>query len=404
MREQAHLTIHDNGPLIMAYCSVGKPGAPTDTLIRTLNKDRATLATRIAEVKNAVPPDMTTVWAGLKDPLAKPDNDVVETRFKQCMEKTVEEGSGLYSDLSGSGLSDILERINLMPEGSQLRIATDCAFLPWEILYPDKFVANRILREQFKMPPADPKKMWGYRFVTEYNLLGTGNTAVQWSELIQAHENGPPFISMNLNSTIEQSFAGRPFLPIRHHEDFCERRLRGAKVGDVYVKSDNIFEQILGDDQQATLLYLYCHGRNTVPFNVGHVELLEFDHNSSLQPKELSAVENTYARAPVVFLNACTSGQPSPLSFNSFHSAFRGKKAMGIIGTAIEMPATFAAAFGCKLIEYYLDGKPLGVAVYALRRELVDKGNPLGLFYSLQCPAEVTAPGSQAASVSTKEP
>lgn len=66
---------------------------------------------------------------------------------------------------------------------------------------------------------------------------------------------------------------------------------------------------------------------------------------------------------------------------------------MGIIGTSIEMPITFGAAFGCRLLEEYIKGVPLGVAIYALRRELVDKGNPLGLFYSLQCPIEVTAPG-----------
>ena len=67
---------------------------------------------------------------------------------------------------------------------------------------------------------------------------------------------------------------------------------------------------------------------------------------------------------------------------------------MGIIGTTIEIPATFAAAFGRKLIEAYLDGIPIGTVVYKLRRELLDRSNPLGLFYSLQCPFYITAPGA----------
>ena len=68
---------------------------------------------------------------------------------------------------------------------------------------------------------------------------------------------------------------------------------------------------------------------------------------------------------------------------------------MGIIGTTILIPATFAAAFGSKLIEAYLDGIPVGRAIYELRRELLERNNPLGMFYSLQCPFYVTAPAGQ---------
>ena len=67
---------------------------------------------------------------------------------------------------------------------------------------------------------------------------------------------------------------------------------------------------------------------------------------------------------------------------------------MGIIGTTIEIPATFAAAFGRKLIEAYLKGIPIGTAIYKLRRELLDRDNPLGMFYSLQCPFYITAPAA----------
>jgi hypothetical protein len=65
---------------------------------------------------------------------------------------------------------------------------------------------------------------------------------------------------------------------------------------------------------------------------------------------------------------------------------------MGIIVTTIEIPATYAAAFGKKLIEAYLKGIPIGTAIYKLRQELLDRDNPLGMFYSLQCPFYITAP------------
>lgn len=392
MPEVATLTIHDMGSQIRATCFVGAPGEDPDEYITFFTKDRASLAARIADIKRAIPPEATSIWAALADPLAEPAPGVVAKRFKQCMELTIEEGSKLYAELSGSGLDKILSRLDRMPDGSRLRISTDCAFLPWEILYPEPFATG--VPEQFRPAPADPLKLWGYRFVTSYTLLETGQTNVQWGELRAAHKNGRPYVSMNLNSTIEQAFAGRPFHPIQFHKDFCTSRLAGAHVGGVYDSPGDIYGQLYAPQQQPTLLYLYCHGRNTIPFAPGNLELLEIDTNVQIKPNDLSAAGAAYDRAPIVFLNSCTSGQPSPLSFSSFHSAFRARKAMGIIGTAIEMPATFGAAFGCELINRYLAGQPLGVVIYALRRELIERGNPLGLFYSLQCPAEVTAPAA----------
>lgn len=68
---------------------------------------------------------------------------------------------------------------------------------------------------------------------------------------------------------------------------------------------------------------------------------------------------------------------------------------MGMIGTTIQIPATFAAAFGRKFIEAYLEGIPVAKAIYDLRRKLLDQNNPLGMFYSLQCLDWITAPTGQ---------
>jgi hypothetical protein len=305
------------------------------------------------------------------------------------LEKTIGEGYSLYTDLGDYGLQPILDQLDQMPEGSRLTIYTDCAFLPWEILYSAPFSADWEPPQKKENPP-DPKRLWGYRFLINYILLD--KEEADWAALMTAHENGSPFISINLNATIATAFAGKPFQPIAHHQAFYSRSLSLKKLGEVHDSGADILQQLYSRNQQATILYLYCHGRNSVPFAANNNEELEFGPSSRLAPQALRAYVNVYDRAPIVFLNSCTSGQSSPLSFSSFHAVFRQKKAMGIIGTSIEMPATFAAAFGCRLLEEYLKGVPLGVAIYALRRELVKKENPLGLFYSLQCPAEVTAP------------
>lgn len=373
-------------------CTIKHPdGLDTSSFPALLTIDRATLANEISQVKNSMPASSTAIWAALADPLAASDTPAIKARFQECMQNTIGEGYRLYSFLSGAGLGVILELLDKMPEKSKLTINTDCAFLPWEILYSRPYSANWPQSVKDTNPPMDPKRMWGYRFLIQYNLLDQNGTA-DFPALMAAHKNGQPFISLNLNASIAN--ANRPFQPIAYHRDFYTQHLSLKKVGAVYDSATDIEGQLYSNQQEATVLYLYCHGRTSVPFAVNNNEALEFEPNGNLlDPATLGSSPNVYTRAPIVFLNSCTSGQPSPLSFSSFHAVFRRKQAMGIIGTSIEMPITFGAAFGCKLLEEYLKGQPLGVAIYALRRELVDKGNPLGLFYSLQCPIEVTAPG-----------
>lgn len=385
------LTTTPGGPLF-AHCIIRHSDGPDDVSAPVVLKpDRAMLANEIAKVKESMPEDSTAIWAALDDPLAGPDTEDIKTQFQECMEKTIGEGYRLYKFLSGAGLGAILKQLDDMPEGSKLTINTDCAFLPWEILYSRSYSAKWLQEVKDANPAPDPKRLWGYRFMINYNLLDQNGTP-DWVALMAAHKNGQPFISLNLNASIENP--GWQFQPIAHHRDFCTKHLSLKKVGEVYESATDIQKQLYSDQQQATVLYLYCHGRNSVPFAVDNSEALQFEEDGEpLDPDTLGASPNVYTRAPVVFLNSCTSGQPSPLSFSSFHAVFRQKQAMGIIGTSIEMPITFGAAFGCRLLEEYIKGVPLGVAIYALRRELVDKGNPLGLFYSLQCPIEVTAPG-----------
>ncbi|HSS18914.1 MAG TPA: hypothetical protein VLL54_02460 [Pyrinomonadaceae bacterium] len=388
--DKATLTVFTAGNMLIASLNISHPSGPDDFVTPTvLTTDRTSLANRIMQVKNAMPASATNIWAALQDPLAAPAAAGVAARFEECMDHTIGEGSSLYRDLANVGMASMLKQLDQMPEGSSLTINTDSAFLPWEILYSRAFDANWPQSVKDQNPPADPKRLWGYRFLINYNLLDQAGTS-DWAELMAAHKNGGPFISLNLNATIANP--GKPFQPIQHHRDFYTQQLLQKNIGQVYDLPANIEDQLYSTSQNATVLYLYCHGRNSVPFAADNSEALELAPDKQVKPTALGSATNVYARAPIVFLNSCTSGQPSPLSFSSFFKVFRQKQAMGMIGTSIEMPATFGAAFGCRLLTDYLNGVPLGVAIYDLRRELIDKGNPLGLFYSLQCPADLTAP------------
>jgi hypothetical protein len=383
----ADLTLSSFGADVNVACRITKANGAKWDSGKIVPLNTGTLANKIAQVKEILPASATLVWASLAHPLDAPEPGVVAEEFESCMERTIGEGSALFTELSDNGLATILKKLNEMPDGSRLTINTDCAFFPWEILYPLDY------SKDFPQPTKDanpPRRelLWGYRFIIDYNLLPTG--AEGWEPPISAHENGPAFVSINLNPTIDKAFKGKPFQPIQFHQDFYDKRI-GATAGEIWKAGTDIYKELLSMNNQATVIYLYCHGSSSVPFSPSIAEQLELDDTTSIKPSSLN-LPNVYERGPIVILNSCSSGSQSPLSFSSFHSTFRKKGAMGIIGTSIPIPATFAAAFGTRLIQDYLDGIPIGIAIYGLRRELVLKNNPLALFYSLQCPIYVTAP------------
>ena len=390
----AFLSITTAGSEIKVQCKINQADGSERTFPYTsLSVDRATLAHRIGRIKDVLSEELTNIWSGLPDPLANPKNtpnpDYVARSFKRCMDSTLNEGSSLFNDLSDNGLEEVMSELDKMSDGSTLTIDTDCAFLPFEILTAKSFSNNPGLPNIKN--PSTPQDMWGYRFIIDYNVKTNGTHEV--GALLSAHLNNKPFVGINLNPTIDDDFKNRSFKPLNFHENFYQNEITNAR-GEVDRDPTSILEKLVSDEYQATLIYLYCHGSNSNPFAINNDELLQFDKNSTFAPGDLRKFDNKYPHAPIVFLNSCLSGQPSPLSFTSFQAVFRRKKALGFIGTAIKMPATFAAAFGCRLIKDYLKGAPLGVAIWKLRRELIEDGNPLGLFYALQCPLDVRVAAS----------
>jgi len=390
----AHLSITTAGSEIKVQCKIRQAdGKEKDFPSAALFIDRSTLARRIGSIKDVLTEDMTNIWTNLSNPLAGPKKSTnpkyVEKSFKKCMDSTLNEGSRLFYELSDNGLQEIVDEIDRMEEGSTLLVDTDCAFLPFEIITAKSFLNNP------NLPPIDnpstPEDMWGYRFIIEYNVKT--NYTHDVGALLAAHLMNKPFVGINLNPTIDEAFTGKAFKPLESHKTFFKNEITNVR-GEVELNPASILGKLVSADYQATMIYLYCHGTNTEPFAVNNDELLQFDEHHSFAPGELRKFNNEYPRAPIVFLNSCLSGLPSPLSFTSFQAVFRRKKALGFIGTSIKMPATFAAAFGCRLIGDYLKGAPLGAAIWKLRRELVENGNPLGLFYALQCPADVCVSAS----------
>jgi len=132
-------------------------------------------------------------------------------------------------------------------------------------------------------------------------------------------------------------------------------------------------------DSSAHVLYFYCHGdmhRSLPRLIVGNDDV--FISGDTLSRWVTDKWDNT----PLVFINGCETITYSAESLTSMALQFRGRNASGIIGTEIEVFPMLAKWFGEQFMRHFLAGEPVGKIMLDLRRELLEKFNPLGLIYT----------------------
>ncbi|MBV9958266.1 MAG: CHAT domain-containing protein [Acidobacteria bacterium] len=347
--------------------------------------DRDMLAKRIGKTSAKLSPVASDdIWSEPCNPITSPAEGSAQA-YEDLLKRVVTEGSILYADLSeDEDLGKLLDKISALQTGSVVQISTNCAFLPWEILYPRSYNMER------DDDPPQEQELWGNRFLIESLLIGEiGDITGPFA----AHEHSAPFVSLNFNPTIDETgaFEGSAYKPVADQISVAQNSYAG-KVSklEINVGKEAIKKMIAQKNYAATLIYFYCHGQSDGTFIVTQDEKLEVDRNFYIDPAFIDNSIN-FSNGPIIFLNSCSSGQYSPLSLTNFFSRFKEKQALGLIATSFPVPATFGAAFGEELIKRYLDGMTIGEALWRLRRELLQEKNPVGLFYSLQCPFETRA-------------
>lgn len=389
----ASLTLTAQADAITAYFVDLRTVGEEPPLIASLRQiTRASLANLLASIEAQISAVAGhPIWSVDGNPLDPPTAPNKQKAYRECMESVIEAGSTLYSALENDAdFKPILARINQLPVGSRISIVTDCAFLPWEVFYPLPYSRawNDALKQKF---PIQVQEVWGEKYLFECQPLEK-----DYKPPVKARKSGAPFVSYNLNPTIDGSFLNGQFQPVKAQQQWAaEFSSRNHRI-DLRTTGAAIQEMLFESSYEADLIYLYCHGRSEQIFQPGQTEMLELDQGVSFAPKDFPP-DQAFPRAPVIFLNSCSSGAISPLSFSTFLTKFRQRKAMGLIASSFTIPALFAAAFGNAMIHAYLQDseKTIGETLLELRRKLLTQQNPLGLFYSLQCPMDLTAPKSK---------
>lgn len=329
------------------------------------------------------------VWRLLDDPLGAAATGKAAAALRECTERVVTAGWALYSQLSADEeFRKVLDEVFGLAPGSRLSIRTDCAFIPWEILYPEEYSFE--WSEELKaQQPMQPQKLLGNLLRIECLLAGRGKS---YKSQTAAHESSPPYVSFNLFRTIDDGYEESAFRPGASHEELSGRLEAAGVQTEVWKSGDDIRHNVIEkDSHRATLLYFLCHGQNDRPIHPQQREKLEIDEEQFVAPLNVPR-GLLFPSGPLVFLNSCNSGSFSPLAFSTFLSVFREKQAVGLLATSFPVPIRFAAAFGQEIISRYAKGaESVGDALFDLRRSLLARGNPLGLFYTLQCPMDIKA-------------
>ena len=93
----------------------------------------------------------------------------------------------------------------------------------------------------------------------------------------------------------------------------------------------------------------------------------------------------------MIFINGCHTTNLTPGEVVNFVTAFGFAGAAGVIGTEVSVLANVAVEIAESMFEKVVGPArmPVGQAMYQTRWELANKGNLLGLAYTLYCLANL---------------
>ncbi|MCM8611762.1 caspase family protein [Accumulibacter sp.] len=303
----------------------------------------------------------------------------VTRQLRRVTGQFAQAGGALYRALrEDPKMREILDYIEQHGEaGTRLTIITREVSLAWELLYPQRFDPDDAGRW-----PLQPERFWGVRFALETQLLGEGD----YVALLKTRRLAKAAASLNLNPTITLG-AGQP----RQIHDWLATTLR-AECRSIEVNDDGqrIRDVVVKAKTAATLIYVFCHGSPPPSAGAPRPERLEIDRDCAVSVDQIDD-ELVFPSAPIIFLNACSAGSFSPLSFSGFLRAFRRKRALGLIAPAFPVPTCFAARFGADVVDacFHSQGRSLAGLLQTFRQQHVQRGNPLPLLYAVQCQVDL---------------
>ncbi len=273
----------------------------------------------------------------------------------------------------------VLDALGKLPPGSRISVVTDAVFVPWELLYPEdpEDPAGAVIK---------PGLFWGARYIVSTVLYED-----DWrpSEERRAHADGAASAVLCIDEEVDRDFTDLEPPPAASHAGWAEAFARSNDLPIETLAPDDARALLINGTDVAKWIYVFCHIRAGVD---GREDELVLAENRVIKPSNLN-MKPRFVGRPIVFLNSCGSGAHDPLSLNNFYKGFRRtKQVLGLVVTSFPVPTVTAAAIGRRISGLYLDGShDLGSALLMVRRDLLGRGIPIGLFYTLNAPGDARA-------------
>lgn len=372
------------GDLIVSYCNMASNFSRQKTLKKlTLS----TLTPTLKTVQGLVQATATSqIWRQIPNPFAFSATDSQKRALADAMRRVAQGGWELWVRLGqDEDLVPILRDLDGLPPGSRITIVTDCAFVPWEIVYPENIVLWDDTADAARHP-VKPMLFWGARYIIQSTLPEESDIAAE--KLV--HSSAASGALLCLNPSIDDKFEEVGEKPSASHRRWADELRKATGLVIEPLDPQSAVQTLLRTRQASKYIYVFCHGRG------GEAEAIELGDGVDyvVRPADLHGTAPFEGR-PIVFLNSCSSGAYEPLSLTNFYQEFRDpKRVLGLIGTSFPVPAMTAASIGQRVMQEYLLGKAdIGNILYDARKQLVENSVPIGLFYTLHCPADARAIG-----------
>src|SRR5438067_10356804 len=226
-----------------------------------------------------------------------------------------------------------------------------------------------------------PYGFWGLRHIIEEPpsmnapLAESGNTVLRGSTLtVSVATTGDPTLQTGIAAHLNRV---RGMAGVQFHPD--------AQASDW----DSVAEMLRAPE----IAYFLCHGdydasSRTTYLNVGagnRISPDDFLSWAQLQPPDGPDLQAWKRRHPFIFINGCHTSALKPGDIVSFVGCFSDMQASGILGTEVSVVLPVAAevaefVFGSLVNS---DAPAVGEVLRAVRWNLANKGNLLGLAYTL---------------------
>jgi len=326
--------------------------------------------------------------AELEITAAKPEGSRVSAAAeKQALATLARAGGALFQVLFAGkkagadekAIGELLKKCALRSdERLTLQIVAEKFPVPWGVLYLGSIAEDATLSWD---------DFLGMRCIIEQIPLQT-DMLVDDSAIPSDHPGLA--VGVNVNESIDAQFS---LNVVKRQLDFWNAQKKAAGKRLTFTERSSRADVLKALSGRATdqLMYLYCHAETNGPQDPGGItgSCLVFTGDERITLADLDAESAdlpALAGNPLVFINACESGELRPEFYDGFIPYFMSKGARGVIGTECQTPAIFATEWALRFFPRFLGGEPLGELFLDLRREFLQRhGNPLGLLYNVYC-------------------